>query len=109
DAPAELRSRARSKEDRGARAGDSADHESENKTVCIVLRASRHDGFSCAATLRAAAAKRCSEQYSARTTHPDIVVAMAYCAYCDEWAVIAIPTNPSPVCLEHAVEFWTGL
>ena len=34
---------------------------------------------------------------------------MAYCTYCDEWAVIDIPANPSPVCLEHAVEFWTGL
>ena len=34
---------------------------------------------------------------------------MAYCAYCDEWAVIDIPATPSPVCLEHAVEFWTGL
>ena len=34
---------------------------------------------------------------------------MPYCTYCDEWAVIDIPANPSPVCLEHAVEFWTGL
>ncbi len=34
---------------------------------------------------------------------------MAYCPYCDEWATIEIPANPSPVCLEHAVEFWTGL
>jgi hypothetical protein len=57
----------------------------------------------------AGAAKRCSEQDSARTTHPYIVVAMAYCSYCDEWAVIDIPANPSSVCLEHAVEFWTGL
>jgi hypothetical protein len=34
---------------------------------------------------------------------------MAYCSYCDERAVIDIPAIPSPVCLEHAVEFWTGV
>jgi hypothetical protein len=34
---------------------------------------------------------------------------MAYCSYCHEWAVLDIPANPSAVCLEHAVEFWTGL
>ena len=34
---------------------------------------------------------------------------MAYCSYCDERAVVEIPAIPSSVCLEHAVEFWTGL
>jgi hypothetical protein len=34
---------------------------------------------------------------------------MAYCSYCDERAVVDIPAIPSPVCLEHAVEFWTGV
>jgi len=34
---------------------------------------------------------------------------MAYCSYCDEQAVVDIPAYPSQVCLEHAVEFWTGV
>ena len=32
-----------------------------------------------------------------------------YCSYCDEQAVSEIPANPGAVCLEHALEFWTGL
>jgi hypothetical protein len=34
---------------------------------------------------------------------------MTHCSYCEEWAVINIPANPAPVCLDHALEFWTGL
>ena len=56
-----------------------------------------------------AVADRCSERYSARSAHPDIFLVMTYCSYCKEWAVIDIPANPAPVCLEHALEFWTGL
>lgn len=34
---------------------------------------------------------------------------MTCCAYCGEAATISIAANPSRVCLDHAVEFWTGL
>jgi hypothetical protein len=34
---------------------------------------------------------------------------MTYCSYCEEWAVIRIPAEPAAVCLEHALEYWTGL
>src|SRR6476661_1564064 len=34
---------------------------------------------------------------------------MTYCSYCDECAVSQIPAHPAQVCLQHAVEFWTGL
>jgi hypothetical protein len=34
---------------------------------------------------------------------------MTYCSYCEEWAVIDIPANPAPVCLDHALEYWRGL
>jgi hypothetical protein len=34
---------------------------------------------------------------------------MTNCSYCQRLATTTIIANPSRVCLEHAVEFWTGL
>jgi hypothetical protein len=34
---------------------------------------------------------------------------MMCCAYCGEPATTRIASNPEQVCLEHALEFWTGL
>ena len=34
---------------------------------------------------------------------------MVCCAYCGEPATLRIVSNPEQVCLEHALEFWTGL
>jgi hypothetical protein len=34
---------------------------------------------------------------------------MATCSYCDRPATSTIIANPSRVCAEHALEFWTGL
>jgi hypothetical protein len=34
---------------------------------------------------------------------------MMYCAYCGQPATMQIVSNPERVCLEHALEFWTGL
>ena len=34
---------------------------------------------------------------------------MVCCAYCGEPATLKIVANPEQVCLEHALEFWTGL
>jgi hypothetical protein len=34
---------------------------------------------------------------------------MMYCSYCDDAAVSQIPAYPGQVCLQHAVEFWSGL
>ena len=34
---------------------------------------------------------------------------MTNCSYCHRLATTTIIANPSRVCLEHAVEFWTGL
>jgi hypothetical protein len=34
---------------------------------------------------------------------------MATCSYCDRPATTTIIANPSRVCAEHALEFWTGL
>ena len=34
---------------------------------------------------------------------------MTYCAYCAQPATMRIVSNPEEVCLEHALEFWTGL
>ena len=34
---------------------------------------------------------------------------MIFCAYCGQPATMKIVSNPEQVCLEHALEFWTGL
>ena len=34
---------------------------------------------------------------------------MVCCAYCGEPATLKIVSNPEQVCLEHALEFWSGL
>ena len=34
---------------------------------------------------------------------------MTTCAYCAQEATVTIVSTPSQVCLEHALEFWTGL
>ena len=34
---------------------------------------------------------------------------MTTCSYCDQPATMTIIANPSRVCAEHALEFWTGL
>jgi len=34
---------------------------------------------------------------------------MTCCAYCEREATTTIVSNPERVCLEHALEFWTGL
>ena len=34
---------------------------------------------------------------------------MLCCAYCEQEATMRIVSNPEQVCLEHAMEFWTGL
>ena len=34
---------------------------------------------------------------------------MVCCAYCGEPATLKIISNPDQVCLEHALEFWTGV
>ena len=34
---------------------------------------------------------------------------MVCCPYCGEQATLKIVSNPEQVCLEHALEFWTGL
>jgi hypothetical protein len=34
---------------------------------------------------------------------------MMCCAYCSQPATMQIVSNPERVCLEHALEFWTGL
>jgi hypothetical protein len=34
---------------------------------------------------------------------------MSCCAYCGLPATMKIVANPDHVCLEHALEFWTGL
>ena len=34
---------------------------------------------------------------------------MMCCPYCSQPATIMIISNPERVCLEHALEFWTGL
>ena len=38
-----------------------------------------------------------------------ILAAVVCCAYCGEPATLKIVSNPEQVCLEHALEFWTGL
>jgi hypothetical protein len=32
-----------------------------------------------------------------------------HCGYCDQEAVLRIPSIPEQVCHEHAVEYWTAL
>ena len=34
---------------------------------------------------------------------------MATCSYCDQPASVTIVSDPQRVCIEHALEFWTGL
>jgi hypothetical protein len=34
---------------------------------------------------------------------------MTSCAYCEQPATTTIVSTPEQVCVEHAVEFWTGL
>jgi hypothetical protein len=34
---------------------------------------------------------------------------MLGCPYCGQQATMKIVSNPEQVCLEHALEFWTGL
>jgi hypothetical protein len=34
---------------------------------------------------------------------------MTTCAYCPHEATMRIIANPGQVCLQHALEFWTGL
>ena len=34
---------------------------------------------------------------------------MVCCSYCEEPATLRIVSTPEQVCLEHALEFWTGL
>ena len=34
---------------------------------------------------------------------------MTTCAYCELPATVKIPSNPSRVCVSHAVEFWAAL
>jgi hypothetical protein len=34
---------------------------------------------------------------------------MMSCAFCKEPATTKVVSNPEQVCLEHALEFWTGL
>ena len=34
---------------------------------------------------------------------------MTTCPYCTQPATMTIVANPSRVCLEHGLEFWTGL
>jgi hypothetical protein len=38
-----------------------------------------------------------------------MLTSMIRCAYCDRPATMRIVSYPEFVCLEHAVEFWTGL
>ena len=38
-----------------------------------------------------------------------ILTVMICCPYCGEPATMKIVSNPEQVCLEHALEFWTGL
>jgi hypothetical protein len=37
------------------------------------------------------------------------VGAVRQCGYCEQTAVLQIPTTPSDVCQKHAIEFWTEL
>jgi hypothetical protein len=37
------------------------------------------------------------------------MAAMICCAYCEQPATTKIVSSPDQVCLEHALEFWTGL
>lgn len=39
----------------------------------------------------------------------DYLLSMMCCAYCARQATTRIVTDPQQVCLDHAVEFWTGL
>jgi hypothetical protein len=38
-----------------------------------------------------------------------LLTVMTCCAYCEQPATMTIVSNPERVCLEHAVEFWSGL
>ncbi len=38
-----------------------------------------------------------------------IVMTVECCAHCEQPATKEIPANPGHVCLDHALEFWTGL
>ena len=38
-----------------------------------------------------------------------MLLCMTSCSYCNKPATATILANPHRVCLEHAVEFWTGL
>jgi hypothetical protein len=51
----------------------------------------------------------CAMRYSGREPDPVTVRVMTNCAYCGEYASVAIPAIPGQVCMTHALEFWTGL
>ena len=34
---------------------------------------------------------------------------MVTCPYCQRSATVKVPSTPERVCIEHALEFWTGL
>jgi hypothetical protein len=52
---------------------------------------------------------KCPNCYSSVRTHPSILTDMMCCAYCGQPATMRIASHPERVCLEHALEFWTGL
>ncbi len=56
-----------------------------------------------------AAHGECANWYSSGLAQPSILPVMISCAYCGQPATMRIVSNPEQVCLEHGLEFWTGL
>jgi hypothetical protein len=52
---------------------------------------------------------RCAMRYSRAQAQPVILCVMKCCAYCRHEGTTRIVSTTQRVCLEHAVEFWTGL
>jgi hypothetical protein len=52
---------------------------------------------------------RCADRYRRGPALARILLGMTTCSYCHQPATTTIIANPHEVCLEHALEFWTGL
>jgi hypothetical protein len=52
---------------------------------------------------------RCANWYSWVRPQPSILTDMVSCAYCDRPATMKIVSYPDYVCVDHALEFWSGL
>jgi len=52
---------------------------------------------------------RCAMWYSRAQAQPVILCGMKCCAYCRHEGTTRIVSTTQRVCLEHALEFWTGL